>query len=321
MAIDSALGRLGAKAGVCTSSTRPVNPFEGQIIYESDTNRTLIYDNSAWLVIADNQVLSIDTTNERVGIGTTTPADKLHVEFTNGSAAGIVLTNSGGTVGKKGMRIGFDNDRLSIQRASDSGAWEANHVAIDQDTGNVGIGTTSPATALEVAGHVSTRHLYPTAIWCGLSGAESFKSAYWNYWTQIAWNGYTGAGEIVVYPHIDTSALKYDGIEIFRTGHYLVQTAQRANATGSLYFGIGESGSRSALAGVNNDRGSDGIWSHDHSNGANEYSHSYFIGRLYDGDIITSGPPDSTTAGWATYGTGNWSGYLSVIYLGDHDGT
>jgi hypothetical protein len=71
MSLDAALGRLGIKPGVCTSSTRPANPYSGQVIYETDTNRTLVYDNSAWLVVADNQVLSIDTTNSRVGIGTT----------------------------------------------------------------------------------------------------------------------------------------------------------------------------------------------------------------------------------------------------------
>lgn len=79
MSIDAALGRLGNKSGVCTSSTRPTNPFEGQLIYETDTNRTLVYDNSAWLVVADNQVLSIDPANGRVGIGTTTPAEALEV--------------------------------------------------------------------------------------------------------------------------------------------------------------------------------------------------------------------------------------------------
>lgn len=34
--------------GVCTSSTRPASPFEGQAIYETDTDKFLIYDGSAW---------------------------------------------------------------------------------------------------------------------------------------------------------------------------------------------------------------------------------------------------------------------------------
>lgn len=33
---------------VCTSTTRPATPFEGQRIYETDTNRELLYDGSAW---------------------------------------------------------------------------------------------------------------------------------------------------------------------------------------------------------------------------------------------------------------------------------
>ena len=42
-----------SQAGVCTSTTRPASPFEGQMIYETDTNRVLVYDNTAWVMIAD----------------------------------------------------------------------------------------------------------------------------------------------------------------------------------------------------------------------------------------------------------------------------
>lgn len=34
---------------ICTSSTRPASPFEGQKIYETDTDRELTYDSSAWV--------------------------------------------------------------------------------------------------------------------------------------------------------------------------------------------------------------------------------------------------------------------------------
>lgn len=39
--------------GVCTSSTRPASPYEGQVIYETDTNRTLTYSGSAWVMVND----------------------------------------------------------------------------------------------------------------------------------------------------------------------------------------------------------------------------------------------------------------------------
>ena len=35
--------------GVCTSTTRPASPFEGQVIYETDTKNTLTYNGSAWV--------------------------------------------------------------------------------------------------------------------------------------------------------------------------------------------------------------------------------------------------------------------------------
>lgn len=38
----------GLRPGVCTSTTRPSAPFEGQMIYETDTDLTYIYGGSAW---------------------------------------------------------------------------------------------------------------------------------------------------------------------------------------------------------------------------------------------------------------------------------
>ncbi len=48
MAISASLGTAGLKQGVCTSTTRPTAPFEGQMIYETDTDLTYIYGGSAW---------------------------------------------------------------------------------------------------------------------------------------------------------------------------------------------------------------------------------------------------------------------------------
>lgn len=39
--------------GVCTSTTRPASPYEGQVIYETDTNQTLVYSGSAWVMVHD----------------------------------------------------------------------------------------------------------------------------------------------------------------------------------------------------------------------------------------------------------------------------
>lgn len=47
MAINN-LG-TGLRPGVCTSTTRPTAPFEGQMIYETDTDKVLVYNGYAWV--------------------------------------------------------------------------------------------------------------------------------------------------------------------------------------------------------------------------------------------------------------------------------
>jgi hypothetical protein len=39
----------GLKPGVCTSSNRPANPYDGMMIYETDTDKVAVYDSSAWV--------------------------------------------------------------------------------------------------------------------------------------------------------------------------------------------------------------------------------------------------------------------------------
>lgn len=84
-----------------------------------------------------------------IGIGTTSPANKLHLHGKSGDFA-LTFTNNANTIGSRGYRIAFDNNRLTFQRATDSGIFAENQVAIDQVTGNVGIGITTPSSKLEV---------------------------------------------------------------------------------------------------------------------------------------------------------------------------
>ena len=49
MGIDSGYGIGSLKPGVCTSTTRPSSPFDGQTIYETDTDKVATYDSSAWV--------------------------------------------------------------------------------------------------------------------------------------------------------------------------------------------------------------------------------------------------------------------------------
>ena len=40
------------QAGVCTSTTRPASPYNGQVIYETDTGRTLVWNSTAWVFLS-----------------------------------------------------------------------------------------------------------------------------------------------------------------------------------------------------------------------------------------------------------------------------
>lgn len=40
---------VGIRPGVCTSTTRPTAPYEGQMIYETDTDKTLFWNGTAWV--------------------------------------------------------------------------------------------------------------------------------------------------------------------------------------------------------------------------------------------------------------------------------
>lgn len=51
MGVSSAVGSLGFKPGVCTSTTRPTNPYEGQLIFETDTDSVAFWDGSYWRYI------------------------------------------------------------------------------------------------------------------------------------------------------------------------------------------------------------------------------------------------------------------------------
>ena len=87
--------------------------------------------------------------NANVGIGTTAPISQLHLNA-NAASFAVTLTNFANTAGRRGYRLAFDNDRFTFQRADDAGNFADNQVAIEQATGNVGIGTTAPAFRLHV---------------------------------------------------------------------------------------------------------------------------------------------------------------------------
>jgi hypothetical protein len=122
-----------------------------------------------WVGSANNTIEStvvhIDETNTRVGIGTTSPASKMHVDFTadfdglriqnSNRGHNYLLTTAGTSAERFGiydidnsanlMQVGYDQVRIYTNNAE--------RLRIDS-SGQVGIGTDSPSSKLEVSGQM-----------------------------------------------------------------------------------------------------------------------------------------------------------------------
>jgi hypothetical protein len=103
---------------ICTSSTRPASPFEGQKIYQTDDNRELTYDSSAWV-----------QTNSLGGWSTWTPqlyqngnltSTILHARYTRIGDTAIVQGRVNATqAGTAGNQIEIRNLPYSAEAAGD----------------------------------------------------------------------------------------------------------------------------------------------------------------------------------------------------------
>jgi hypothetical protein len=88
MPLSSVLGAQSlVRPGVCTSSTRPASPFEGQVIYETDTNQVLVYSGTAWVMIGDVDtppgLQLIKTQTIGSAVSSVTVSDVFSAEFDN----------------------------------------------------------------------------------------------------------------------------------------------------------------------------------------------------------------------------------------------
>jgi hypothetical protein len=93
-----------------------------------------------------------------VGVGTASPQGKLHLQ-----TAGQIISvwgDSSGTLGNKTGRLVYDGGNAIVgggwvfQKATDAGVFVSNLFTVVQNTGNVGIGTITPAAQLHTTGAV-----------------------------------------------------------------------------------------------------------------------------------------------------------------------
>ena len=159
---------------------------ENMILANTDGAVNIYYDGSAKLattatgvdvtgtvtadgLTVDTDTLHVDSTNNRVGIGTDSPGGVLDIRDSdskwlfqrNGTETELKIIS--GTNEDSALYFGdvADNIRVGIRHDSSANAMRfmgynnTERMRIDND-GNVGIGTTSPSTALDVTGVITT---------------------------------------------------------------------------------------------------------------------------------------------------------------------
>lgn len=142
------LGLVGKVSGGNAGSLTVASIMRQNDVPNLPTGKIWIGDGNT--IVSDT--VYVDEPNNRVGIGTTSPSTKLHV-----SGGDIRIDDTEQLqFGAGGVRINNDAAGRMYQRAPLGYYWETNggYRMVLNSLGNVGIGTTSPTTKLDVYGNL-----------------------------------------------------------------------------------------------------------------------------------------------------------------------
>ena len=144
-----------------------------------------------------------------------------------------------------------------------------------------------------------------------ISGANSYNDQYKNNWTHnhSFVNGDETTDDSEYFEFIKDGDY-FTGIKVLKDGIYECFYTQRGNGDDNGQYGcVSLNGDRDALEDKYGDNA--GPWIHDHSGGDNNYSKSYYFGKLSAGDII-SGGSDLNDDGYMKWGDNAFYGQVSV---------
>jgi len=163
MAINSL--STGFRPGVCTSSTRPTAPYTGQVIYETDTSLSYVYNGSSWQQVSGgtavgNSGLVYITSATVVGTPTTLTIDncftsayenyRVIVKYTNpgtGYPAVYVNWRAGGVSNTAASYAQMGNGRTSGNADASYGSSGNTNAYIGSIPGSLTFDVLSPQNA------------------------------------------------------------------------------------------------------------------------------------------------------------------------------
>lgn len=180
MPLSSVLGAQSiTKPGVCTSTTRPSSPFDGQVIYETDTDRTLVWNNSAWVAVS----YAVYTSSTRPSspyegqIIYETDTTRVLV-WSNSAWVGIAKANNV-TVNSSGIISGTQQPRFLATRSGDTSYAGGSVIVFNTAVYNIGshYSTTTGLLTAPVSGtYIFDVGVYQSAaiqqIWFIINGSR-----------------------------------------------------------------------------------------------------------------------------------------------------
>ena len=139
--------------------------------------------------------------NGNVGIGTTTPTERLHVNSTSVFSGMVFTNNDSGILSSDGLLIGLQyqgnttNQYALISNKEDCPLYirtkNNSQTMTFASNGNVGIGSTSPAYKLDIAGNLNINVNGPTsggALYCNGSETIWYDGTYYSWGYGGTWN-------------------------------------------------------------------------------------------------------------------------------------
>lgn len=100
----------GIRPGVCTSSNRPANPYDGMMIYETDTNLVRIWNGTAWKTLAYSDYSS----GSVIQVASTTKTDTFSTTSTTFTdVTGLSVSISPTSTSSKILVLGYVHTSVS----------------------------------------------------------------------------------------------------------------------------------------------------------------------------------------------------------------